>query len=256
MGAARSLRPPSALCPHTVATVIGLLASCDGASGAPAHPVGAGVGRGDGDTPAQPVPTGSCRCSVCRATSCSTCGRYLTGTWPRPSRPCRRRRRRRRLSGLAFECLVLTAARSARVGLATWDEMDTAGRVWTIPAMRMKAKREHCVPLCGRALEILDAARALGDGGAPCSDAERVADLPFHAAEDAPVPHDRRCRPRLPLVVPGLGDGNDGPSARGHRDGVRSRRPQQGAGRGRTCSSLGGGSWTIGAVYLGAAPGG
>ena len=65
---------------------------------------------------------------------------------------------------LAFEFLVLTAARSAEVRLATWDEMDTAGRVWTVPALRMKAKREHRVPLCGRALEILDAARTLGDG--------------------------------------------------------------------------------------------
>ena len=48
--------------------------------------------------------------------------------------------------------------------LATWTEIDTAGRVWTISAARMKAKREHLVPLCGRALEILDAARTLGDG--------------------------------------------------------------------------------------------
>ncbi len=66
---------------------------------------------------------------------------------------------------LAFELLVLTAARSGEVRLATWDEMDMAGAVWTVPALRMKAKREHRVPLCGRALEILDAARALGDGG-------------------------------------------------------------------------------------------
>ena len=42
--------------------------------------------------------------------------------------------------------------------------MDVAGRVWTISAARMKAKCEHRVPLCGRAVEILEAARALGDG--------------------------------------------------------------------------------------------
>ena len=65
---------------------------------------------------------------------------------------------------LAFEFLVLTAARSAEVRLATWTEINAADRVWTISALRMKAKREHRVPLCGRALEILDAARALGDG--------------------------------------------------------------------------------------------
>ena len=39
-----------------------------------------------------------------------------------------------------------------------------AGRVWTISAARMKAKREHRVPLYRRAVEILDAARTLGDG--------------------------------------------------------------------------------------------
>ena len=65
---------------------------------------------------------------------------------------------------LAFEFLVLTAARSGEVWLATWDEIDTAGAVWTVPATRMKAKREHRVPLCGRAQEVLDAARTLGDG--------------------------------------------------------------------------------------------
>jgi integrase len=63
---------------------------------------------------------------------------------------------------LAFELLVLTAARSAEVRLASWEEMDVAGRVWTIAAERMKAKREHRVPLCGRAVEILEAARGLG----------------------------------------------------------------------------------------------
>ena len=65
---------------------------------------------------------------------------------------------------LAFEFLVLTAARSGEVRLATWNEMDTAGAVWTVPAKRMKAKREHRVPLCVRAIEVLDAARTLGDG--------------------------------------------------------------------------------------------
>ena len=65
---------------------------------------------------------------------------------------------------LALEFLVLTAARSGEVRLATWDEMDVAGAVWTISAERMKAKREHRVPLCRRAVEILEAARTLGDG--------------------------------------------------------------------------------------------
>ena len=65
---------------------------------------------------------------------------------------------------LALEFLVLTAARSGEIRLATWDEMDVAGGVWTISAARMKAKREHRVPLCRRAVAILDAARTLGAG--------------------------------------------------------------------------------------------
>ena len=47
------------------------------------------------------------------------------------------------------------------------DRDDTEDRVWTIPAARMKANREHCVPLCRRAMEVLDAARALGDDPGP-----------------------------------------------------------------------------------------
>ena len=38
---------------------------------------------------------------------------------------------------------MLTAARSGEVRLAAWDEMDTADHVWTIPATRMKMKRDH-----------------------------------------------------------------------------------------------------------------
>ena len=64
----------------------------------------------------------------------------------------------------AFELLVLTAARSGEVRLATWDEMDPDAGVWTIPAARMKAKRDHCLPLSGRAIEILHDARRRSDG--------------------------------------------------------------------------------------------
>ena len=65
---------------------------------------------------------------------------------------------------LAFEFLVLTAARSGEVRLATWDEIDLTAAEWTVPAERMKANREHRVPLCDRAVEILDDARSVGDG--------------------------------------------------------------------------------------------
>ena len=67
---------------------------------------------------------------------------------------------------LAFEFLVLTAARSGEVRGAEWTEIDTQEHVWTVPATRTKAKREHRVPLTGRAEQILDAARTLSNGNA------------------------------------------------------------------------------------------
>ena len=68
---------------------------------------------------------------------------------------------------LALEFLVLTAARWGEVRWAEWAEIDPAGSVWTIPARRMKAKREHRVPLCRRAPEILNEARTLDHGASP-----------------------------------------------------------------------------------------
>ena len=68
---------------------------------------------------------------------------------------------------LAFEFLVLTAARSGEVRGARWAEIDLPARVWTVPAKRMKSRREHRVPLCRRAVEILEVARKLGDGRSP-----------------------------------------------------------------------------------------
>ena len=50
---------------------------------------------------------------------------------------------------------------------AEWEEIDRSGRLWTVPARRMKANRQHRVPLCGRALEILEAAGTLGKGAGP-----------------------------------------------------------------------------------------
>ena len=68
---------------------------------------------------------------------------------------------------LAFEFLVLTAARGGEVRGAVWAEIDQGAGVWTIPASRTKTAREHRVPLSGRVLEILDAARKLWNGESP-----------------------------------------------------------------------------------------
>ncbi|MDP2519027.1 tyrosine-type recombinase/integrase [Shimia thalassica] len=65
---------------------------------------------------------------------------------------------------LALELLILTASRSGEVRLAEWSEFDLENAIWTRPALRMKAKKEHRVPLSARALEVLSEANKLGAG--------------------------------------------------------------------------------------------
>lgn len=57
----------------------------------------------------------------------------------------------------ALEFLILTATRSGEVRGATWQEFDLDAAVWTVPAERMKAGKEHRVPLSKRAVEIVKA---------------------------------------------------------------------------------------------------
>ncbi len=59
------------------------------------------------------------------------------------------------LSSLALQFLILTAARTSEVLQAQWHEIDLPAAVWVIPAVRMKMKREHRVPLCEACLSIL-----------------------------------------------------------------------------------------------------
>jgi integrase len=66
------------------------------------------------------------------------------------------------VAALALEFTILTAARTSEVTGMTWDEIDLARAVWTIPAKRMKAGNEHRIPLSNRAVEILEAVRKLG----------------------------------------------------------------------------------------------
>jgi integrase len=62
------------------------------------------------------------------------------------------------VAALALRFLTLTAARTSEVTGMTWGEVDFKNRVWSVPASRMKAKREHRVPLSDAAIEILKAA--------------------------------------------------------------------------------------------------
>jgi integrase len=71
---------------------------------------------------------------------------------------------RQATAALALEFAIFTAARSGEVLGARWDEFDLERSVWTVPAARMKAGREHRVPLPRRALKIVKALHEKRDG--------------------------------------------------------------------------------------------
>ena len=104
-------------------------------------------------------------------------------------------RAREGVSPRAVEFAILTACRSGEVRGARWAEFDTAGKVWTIPAERMKAKREHEVPLSDAALALLasmpkdsdDDVVFAGTKGQPLSDMSLTAVIRRMNGDDKPV---------------------------------------------------------------------
>lgn len=68
------------------------------------------------------------------------------------------------VSARALEFVILTAARTGEVIGALWDGINIAERLWTIPAQRMKAGKEHRVPLSARALAIIEKMAAIRSG--------------------------------------------------------------------------------------------
>ena len=68
------------------------------------------------------------------------------------------------IAARALEFLILTAARTGEIIGARWNEIDRLDKTWTVPAARMKAHREHRVPLSVRALTILDEMRVARHG--------------------------------------------------------------------------------------------
>jgi integrase len=66
-----------------------------------------------------------------------------------------RLRQREATAALALEFTILTAARTGETLAARWEEFDEGFCLWTIPAQRMKAGREHRVPLTMRGSDIL-----------------------------------------------------------------------------------------------------
>lgn len=72
-------------------------------------------------------------------------------------------RKREGIAARALEFLILTATRSGEVRGARWSEIDMEGRTWTIPPERMKAGKEHRVPLSDEALRLLEALPRFAD---------------------------------------------------------------------------------------------
>jgi integrase len=68
-------------------------------------------------------------------------------------------RARKAVAAAALEVAILTAARTGEVIGATWAEFDLARAIWTVPAHRMKAGKEHRVALAPRAVAILESMR-------------------------------------------------------------------------------------------------
>lgn len=65
------------------------------------------------------------------------------------------------IAARAMEFMILTATRTGEVRGAVWSEIDLEAKAWTIPSERMKMKREHRVPLCDRAVAIVEEMQAL-----------------------------------------------------------------------------------------------
>jgi integrase len=99
------------------------------------------------------------------------------------------------VSARAVEFAVLTAGRSGEVRGARWAEFDTAGKLWTIPAARMKAKREHQVPSSDSVVTLLASMRKgaeddvvfAGTKGQPLSDMALTAMIRRMNGDDKPI---------------------------------------------------------------------
>jgi len=73
-------------------------------------------------------------------------------------------RRQEGIAARALEFLILTATRTGEIIGARWDEIDMKDKIWVVPRARMKAGREHRVPLSGAALSILKQMKEITEG--------------------------------------------------------------------------------------------
>ena len=85
-------------------------------------------------------------------------------------------RQRRATAALALEFAILAGGRTGEIIGAQWSEFDIEEKLWVVPAGRMKAKREHRVPLSSRALAILETLKPF-----------KINDFVFIAQRDKPL---------------------------------------------------------------------
>ena len=129
-------------------------------------------------------------------------------------------REREAMAALALELCILTAARSGEILGMRWDEIDLDKKIWTVPAHRMKAGREHRVPLSQRATDILvrlsevTFRRLRISRPAPRQTAVEQGD----GNDAAPHENRERDRSRLPIQFPRLGRERNQLSARVDRN--------------------------------------
>jgi integrase len=75
-----------------------------------------------------------------------------------------RQKQGRGVGSVALEFTILTCARTSEILGMTWDEINWEKKTWTVPAARIKSGREHVVPLCARAMELLTLQRQHSNG--------------------------------------------------------------------------------------------
>jgi hypothetical protein len=156
----------------------------------------------------------------------------------------------RQQEGLAARCLeftILTAARSGESRGLPWDgEIDTAAKLWTIPALRMKGEREYRVPLTTPAITIIGYMRSVQQNGyvfpgdkadEPLSNMAltEVIRRMNKARQNAGLPQwvdPKQGRPaRIPQHIPRLGGRGDIIPGLARRGGTGAREGRQGGGR-------------------------
>ncbi len=118
---------------------------------------------------------------------------YPSLPWPRIGAFMAALRAREGVSARAVEFAILTACRSREVRGTRWDEFEEGGRLWTIPAERMKAEREHQVPISDAALALLESMPKNGEFVFAGTKKQELSDMSLTAVirrmnEEAKVP--------------------------------------------------------------------